>query len=97
MGITQSKFLHYTVDAQLRRSLGTVLLFFSFRVNSNDAVYSFLTSPVLCSFSWHTVVREILPRVFDPKSCCIFLGPRALGAYAMTKDTGGVGEELSYD
>jgi len=31
MGITQSKFLHYTVGAQSGRMLGAVLLFFSFR------------------------------------------------------------------
>jgi hypothetical protein len=90
MGIKQSKFLYYMVGTMLGRSLGAVLLFFSFRFNSNDAIYSLLTTPVLCSISWRTVVREILHRVFDPKSCCIFLCPRALGAYATTKDNGGV-------
>jgi hypothetical protein len=47
--------------------------------NPNDAINSLLTTLVLCSVSCRTVVREILPGVFDPRSCCIFLGLRAWG------------------
>jgi len=76
MGITQSKSVHYTVGAQSGCSLGTVLLFFSFRATAT--MQSTHYGLPRC-FAASPGVKEILPRVSDPRSCSIFLDLRAWG------------------
>lgn len=76
-----------TVGTQSGRSPA---LFFFIQGNSNASVYSLLTTSLLCSVSWCTIVREICPEFSTPEAV-VFSWVSGHGvAYATTKDTGTV-------
>lgn len=90
MGITQSKFLHYTVGAQLGCSVGAVLLFFSFMATPTMQSIHYWLPHCFAAFPDVPLLGRFCPDFSIPEAV-IFSWVSGHGVtYAMTKDTGTV-------